>query len=206
LRLYLSELSFQPSTGNLKVDGKVIQYNGISFVVLRGELDVTVDKESEQGARSLLIELPFEIFADEEQPAFNSSVGVFRKDLSTTVLSDKNLKRIKSWLKECTEGHSRCTALPQGMDERNVNLIPSEESIFLPTRLLYVGDPKIGKDPRIVFSKDEFKNGLLDTKARYLALSYCWGSFEESLGHLKSDITTHHSQNFSRCYYFGKRT
>lgn len=68
----------------------------------------------------------------------------------------------------------------------------SEWGVIVPTtRLVRVGNPLAGEDPRIILPKEEFKSGVTEAdQARYLALSYCWGSVEERLGHLTSDTTT----------------
>jgi hypothetical protein len=60
---------------------------------------------------------------------------------------------IKNWIQECTLGHSSCAG--------------TKES-HLPTRVIDVG--KSGDMPKLYITHRE--------KARYIALSHCWGSFQ----------------------------
>ena len=62
---------------------------------------------------------------------------------------------------------------------------------FCQPRLVYVGKPCPGHDPRVIVPSREFPTGLVDPNhIRYLALSYCWGSMEEGQRPLVSTVET----------------
>lgn len=70
------------------------------------------------------------------------------------------------WLKECIEGHPSCTT-------------PNPQ--FMPSRLIDVGLE--GSEPFLVDSNLE--------PAPYVALSYCWGTVENSLTTTRENIAEH---------------
>lgn len=61
---------------------------------------------------------------------------------------------------------------------------------YVPTRLVDVGDKHDLRDPRLVITKDHsFSDGQTEDR-RYFALSYCWGSPEQSRSQLMTEPHT----------------
>lgn len=64
---------------------------------------------------------------------------------------------MKTWIQDCRNNHFACCPLAN-------DAVPAR-----PTRLVYVGNRRLGELPRLVFTHD------LPEDVRYAALSYCWG-------------------------------
>jgi hypothetical protein len=190
LTLKLSKLSFHPSTGHSDVHGQATKEKYISFALFQGALDIIFEARDALSRQNMDIDLPLEIFRDKEQRALGLDSGVCRRELSREVLSDENVQKIKGWLDDCAGRHAACLYATEGMGGRNVQLAPTGESISLPTRLLYVGNPLAGEDPRVVLPNDELKGIAVEAdEVRYLALSYCWGPVDESPPNLVSNVS-----------------
>jgi hypothetical protein len=147
LLLRLSTPSFKPYIGNRDVDGAVLPYKGIPMTVLSGTLDMTLDDDADGLTKQRIdIALPFEIFSSRDEIVDPGS-GVYRRQLASDALSDENVKLVKDWLDNCAGTHFRCASLPEGVDKTRVYRTQSEESVFLPTRLVYLCNPLKGEDP-----------------------------------------------------------
>lgn len=191
--LNLSRLSFYPFSGSREVDGAAVQYKGVSHVLIQGSLGLALDATGAPSEQSVGVDvsLPFEVFADELQSSDSTPAGIYRRALTPNVMSSEGISKIKGWLGECAAKHLSCARLPELVDGKRTYLDQCGRPLFLPTRLVHVGNPAIGQAPRVVLSHEEFKDGVVDAdQARYLALSYCWGSATDRLSHLTSDVST----------------
>ncbi|KAH8671735.1 heterokaryon incompatibility protein-domain-containing protein [Xylariales sp. PMI_506] len=186
--LLLDTLTYHISTGKRDVDGNISEYKGISLVDLQGTVQISVDTAI-SAEQSIDITLPFEIFTKHDDIENSLTVGIYRHDLDVSVASPKNIQKIRGWLDHCVAGHPECDLIRQEQDGANCLNI-DDKWMFIPKRLVYVGDPLAGEDPRVVISNQEFKTGSIEAgQARYVALSYCWGSEAERKGSLISDTS-----------------
>ncbi|KAH6704049.1 heterokaryon incompatibility protein-domain-containing protein [Leptodontidium sp. MPI-SDFR-AT-0119] len=129
-----------------------------------------------------LVELQFEMFADQNN-SLAKLLNIHRKSLDSSPLSDTNVSNIRRWMDECDRDHEWCSI------HSSMELAGS--SNFLPTRLLDVGNPETGVQVRLVLT-DTFSETERRQKdsSKYMALSYCWGSVEESRRLLKTTHST----------------
>ncbi|KAH8885094.1 HET-domain-containing protein [Thozetella sp. PMI_491] len=121
-------------------------------------------KDGEPGARILVfyghpsmssaahMETYLSVYSKPDEPAATR----FRGRFSTLSESPElHMPLIQSWLHNCNEHHRSCTVDTSGGG-------------VMPTRVLDVGDPRVGRLARLVTTHED----MLDP---YLALSYCWG-------------------------------
>ena len=94
----------------------------------------------------------------------SNAVGVIASDSSPESIGTRNLLNhtdtglCREWLKQCQSEHHSCP--------------PISES-DLPTRLLDIGDPSKGVQPRLVDTRGQ--------RGQYLTLSHCWGTSKPPL-------------------------
>jgi hypothetical protein len=158
----------------------------VYLVLLSGHALLPFEIKDGRGGSSarLNIEVGFELFAEENDPVAKW-LNIHRRPLEASTLSEANVTKIRTWMKDCDENHERCWAdiNKSSMTET------SKEAYFLPTRLLDVGDSTTGQHPRLIIASELCVNGSESLrKVNYMALSYCWGSPEDSSCLLK---TTH---------------
>ncbi|KAH7400442.1 heterokaryon incompatibility protein-domain-containing protein [Cadophora sp. MPI-SDFR-AT-0126] len=124
-----------------------------------------------------LVELEFEIFANQDN-SIAQFLNIHRSPLDASPLSDINISNIRRWIDNCDRGHQWCSATTEPLG-------------FLPTRLVEVGNPNTGIEPRLILTDALLEDQTygVDT-SRYIALSYCWGSLEESSRLLKTTHST----------------
>ncbi|KAL2060360.1 hypothetical protein VTL71DRAFT_9755 [Oculimacula yallundae] len=127
------------------------------------------------------VELEFEMFADQRNE-LAKLLNVHRSPLDVNPLSEGNVENIKRWIGECESGHEWCSTHP--------GLKKEERVPFLPTRLLDVGT-NWECEPRLILSASHFDivSSQQET-CQYMALSYCWGTPEESSRLLKTTHST----------------
>jgi hypothetical protein len=75
---------------------------------------------------------------------------------------DQKWEVARTWLKECTEGHSVCS---------NYGEVEKDDSFFYPTRLVDIG-PGPDLRPRL---RESYS---LPPGTRYMTLSHCWGKLK----------------------------
>lgn len=110
-----------------------------------------------------------------------TSGDVAGRPLDVDPISDRSLKRMSSWLRECSQKHSGCDLERQKSRRHNTSIKSLTE--LRPSRLLDVGDLAL---PR---SKCRLVAGT-DAKQDYAALSYCWGKTPQ-LKTLEGNISSH---------------
>ncbi|PVH75789.1 HET-domain-containing protein [Cadophora sp. DSE1049] len=146
----------------------------LDFIVVAVFLDNTLAHK--------LVELEFEIFADQDN-SLAQFLNIHRSPLNASPLSERNISNIKRWMDDCDISHEWCST--------HSWTATAETPSSLPTRLVEVGNSNTGVEPRLILtdalSKDE--NNRVDT-SKYIALSYCWGSVEESSRLLKTTHST----------------
>ncbi|TVY80654.1 hypothetical protein LSUE1_G004910, partial [Lachnellula suecica] len=122
----------------------------------------------------------FELFA-EEGDRVAKLLNIHRLPLDTSTLSETNIKKISTWISECVD---TCC-------EYNTRSAIEKKQCWLPTRLIDVGRLDITQQPRLIDSKllcaDSSKT---HTCTKYLALSYCWGSTQDSTAFLTTTFAT----------------
>lgn len=123
-------------------------------IMLAGLEAVIYRKDAERDPNPMII-----VFKVHCEP--NSPVGEYlrirRRPREHLVLSQNNLRTMKDWIQDCRNNHYACCPLAN-------SAVPAR-----PTRLVYVGDRRLGYLPRLVWSQ------YLPEDVRYAALSYCWG-------------------------------
>ncbi|KAK0108666.1 hypothetical protein ONS95_003457 [Cadophora gregata] len=161
----------------------------VNSVFLSGQFSLHSDLEWNNIAAILdsalahrLVELEFEIFADQSN-SLAQFLDIHRKPLDASPLSEKNVSNMRRWMKDCDEDHEWCSM---------ASWIPTaEHPSFLPTRLIDVGNPNTGVEPRLILSNTLPRSGNSQVNtSKYVALSYCWGSPEESSRLLKTTHST----------------
>jgi hypothetical protein len=187
LTLELSQVDFTLFFGHSGEDDNAVKFKGISTVTLAGTLNFTLNFASQGLSTQNVIDiiLPFEVFGLPGDADNASTSGVYRRALPPTATSPDNIRKINGWIDECAANHLSCNSLAEGtgIDSNISNMYTTSDgqSLFLPTRLVYVGSPLAGENPRIVLTSEEFKTSstVAMKSTRYIALSYCWGSAEE---------------------------
>ncbi|KAG9232635.1 heterokaryon incompatibility protein-domain-containing protein [Amylocarpus encephaloides] len=108
--------------------------------------------------------------------------------LESSVLSENNIRKIRSWVETCSENHIGC--------------LTGRDANFFPARLLQIGNPDTNYDLRLIESSGTSFMSTLDKSAppKYMALSYCWPTpddthkllttTQETLPGLMLDITS----------------
>lgn len=149
------------------VGTKAERVEDLFLIVLRGTAAVDLNGVA---SKSFTVEVPFELFAKEHSPVAKH-LNIHRRPLEKQSLSEANVKRIRGWLDECDNKHENC--------QQGVWQYSSLTTSPLPTRLIDVGD--LFHHPRMVITSSLRQlqaPGNID--ARYIALSYCWGSPDDS--------------------------
>jgi hypothetical protein len=188
LDIMLTELLF-PNTPTTSTDHDNSSLSGLDIMVLRGEgeaFDVAHRKMplGERGTWSK-IEVAFEFFGNENDQAVDS-LNIRRRPLQSEPLSAQNVAKVRQWMDDCDEHHTRCRP-----DSLTLSIAgKAEEEYFRPTRLLHIG---VGaKQIRLIHTAGLPNIVSGPKKIHYMALSYCWGSPSTSEGLL---TTTHESMH-----------
>lgn len=158
------------------VSGKNHAKHGCVFLmVLRGH---AVLEQGEAILESMEVAVPFELFAEEDDPTAKC-LDIHRRPLDTNTLSRANVGKILEWLKDCDETHGKC--------RKDLSLSNEQETTFMPTRLIDVGDLNSARHPRLVATSEALQQ---DSNPKYIALSYCWGPPKDSIQPLRTIIST----------------
>ncbi len=80
--------------------------------------------------------------------------------VAKTTASDPTIELAKFWIQSCIAGHSRCSD-------------GAGDGIYLPTRLVDLGDPQVVRVIETAKSTEDVK---------YLTLSHCWGCRRTPIG------------------------
>ncbi|KAF2963604.1 hypothetical protein GQX73_g9968 [Xylaria multiplex] len=105
-----------------------------------------------------------EIYSHAGAPTAYSWVGI-GEEISIDGSSDDCFKLIKSWIQDCATNHPQCSV---------------DQSPELPTRVIDVGS--VSQPPRLRISQLE--------RAKYIALSHCWGPPEKAAVTIKTTAST----------------
>jgi Heterokaryon incompatibility protein (HET) len=98
----------------------------------------------------------------------HSSPFVQRQRQCTDVANEYAINQARQWLEECQNNHSKC---------------PGKKIPYLPSRVIDVG-------AETTFSHLKLQINKSNTRARYTALSYCWGG-PQSITTTKATLSAH---------------
>jgi hypothetical protein len=143
------------------------------------------DTNTEGEFKKFEIDLSFELFGEEDDSVVKL-LNIHRRPLlHEPCLSDNNVAKMRSWIKDCDKTHDRCFPDSNRLVSTAATM---EEASFIPARLIEVDDPLNNRHPRLIITS-ELQSGASKIKAtKYMALSYCWGELNETNKLLK---TTH---------------
>jgi hypothetical protein len=134
----------------------------VHIILIRGSIALAPATAVTDGRlKPLDFAVTFEIFGAQEDQACKA-LGLHRRPLTSSTLSEPNIAKIKSWITECESLHGKCS-------------IPNGDG-FSPRRLLDVGNPNCGDGLKLIESSETIHSSVTNTDStKYMALSYCWG-------------------------------
>lgn len=112
----------------------------------------------------------FELFGESCDPVVEL-LKLHRRPLRGTFLSSFNISKVRDWIQDCDENHESCRSVLKHLNSRTPT--------FLPTRLIDVGDEAQDMHPKLVITS-KMEAASLANAAKYMALSYCWGTVEQA--------------------------
>jgi hypothetical protein len=169
------EYHTDPMPRTVRKTGTVVA-DDVYLLRLSGHLLLKPDYEAEVELFDVF--LHFELFGESWDPVVEL-LKLHRRPLQGVFLSPFNISKVRDWIQDCDDNHESCWSAMKHLNYRT--------PIFLPTRLINVGDEAQNMHPRLVITS-KVGAASLPNAAKYIALSYCWGTVEQAA---KLPKTTH---------------
>ncbi len=135
---------------------------------LSGQMLLKTDCDSELELLDVFVH--FELFG-ESGDAVVELLKLHRRPLHGTFLSSFNISKVRDWIQDCDDNHESCRCASRHLNSRT--------PAFLPTRLIDVGFETQDMHPKLVITS-KMESASLANAAKYMALSYCWGTVEQA--------------------------
>jgi len=135
---------------------------------LSGHLLLKPDCDAELELLEVFIH--FELFGESFDPLVEL-LKIHRRPLHGVFLSSFNISKVRGWIQDCDDNHENCWSALKPFNYKT--------PAFLPTRLIDVGDEAQDMHPRLVITSKMEATSLANA-AKYMALSYCWGTAEQA--------------------------